>query len=202
MSRTGVLFSVSFIALATACSVSACSSGDVAVGTSEQALQKTPKGNPTGNGQTCSWDDTVSYDVATGQTTTTPSANGQYKIGDSFKSSDGCNDCSCTAQGIACTLKACASPPSGACPELAKLCPDGSYVGATGPNCEFVCPSPKACTEEAKQCPDGSYVTRTGPNCEFKACPDAVACTADAKQCPDGSYVSRTGPNCEFAPCP
>lgn len=31
--------------------------------------------------------------------------------------------------------------------------------------------SPRACTEEAKQCPDGSYVGRTGPNCEFAPCP-------------------------------
>lgn len=30
---------------------------------------------------------------------------------------------------------------------------------------------PKACTQEAKQCPDGSYVGRTGPNCEFTPCP-------------------------------
>jgi hypothetical protein len=29
----------------------------------------------------------------------------------------------------------------------------------------------KACTLEAKLCPDGSYVGRTGPNCEFAACP-------------------------------
>ena len=28
-----------------------------------------------------------------------------------------------------------------------------------------------ACTQEAKQCSDGSYVGRTGPNCEFTACP-------------------------------
>jgi hypothetical protein len=28
-----------------------------------------------------------------------------------------------------------------------------------------------ACTTEAKQCPDGSYVGRTGPNCEFTECP-------------------------------
>src|SRR3989338_11359344 len=26
------------------------------------------------------------------------------------------------------------------------------------------------CTQEAKQCPDGSYVGRTGPNCEFTEC--------------------------------
>jgi len=30
---------------------------------------------------------------------------------------------------------------------------------------------PVACTEEAKLCSDGSYVGRTGPNCEFTACP-------------------------------
>jgi len=31
---------------------------------------------------------------------------------------------------------------------------------------------PVACTQEAKLCPDGSYVGRTGPNCEFDECPD------------------------------
>ncbi len=29
-----------------------------------------------------------------------------------------------------------------------------------------------ACTQEAKQCPDGSYVGRTGPKCEFAPCPN------------------------------
>ena len=29
----------------------------------------------------------------------------------------------------------------------------------------------KACTQEAKLCSDGSYVGRTGPNCEFTPCP-------------------------------
>lgn len=29
----------------------------------------------------------------------------------------------------------------------------------------------KACTQEAKVCPDGTSVGRTGPNCEFAACP-------------------------------
>ncbi len=28
-----------------------------------------------------------------------------------------------------------------------------------------------ACTMDARLCPDGSYVGRTGPNCEFKPCP-------------------------------
>ncbi len=33
-------------------------------------------------------------------------------------------------------------------------------------------PSPIACTQEARQCPDGSYVGRTGANCEFAKCPE------------------------------
>lgn len=32
-------------------------------------------------------------------------------------------------------------------------------------------PASRACTMEAKLCPDGSYVARTGPNCEFAPCP-------------------------------
>ena len=38
----------------------------------------------------------------------------------------------------------------------------------------------KACTEEAKICPDGSAVGRTGPKCEFTPCPTAkVSLTPD-----------------------
>jgi hypothetical protein len=33
---------------------------------------------------------------------------------------------------------------------------------------------PVACTMEAKICPDGSYVGRTGPKCEFALCPGAT----------------------------
>lgn len=32
-------------------------------------------------------------------------------------------------------------------------------------------PAQRACTQEAKICPDGSAVGRSGPNCEFAACP-------------------------------
>ena len=32
-------------------------------------------------------------------------------------------------------------------------------------------PDMVACTMEAMQCPDGSYVGRTGPNCAFAPCP-------------------------------
>lgn len=84
---------------------------------------------------------------------------------------------------------------------------------------------PVACTMEAKLCPDGSSVGRTGPDCAFALCPVAgsgeasssegtiapgggsggggpVVCAMDALACPDGSYVSRIPPSCIFAACP
>jgi hypothetical protein len=39
-------------------------------------------------------------------------------------------------------------------------------------NCTNATP-PQACTTEAKICPDGSAVGRSGPNCEFAPCPPA-----------------------------
>lgn len=38
-------------------------------------------------------------------------------------------------------------------------------------------PVPQACTMEAKLCPDGSAVGRTGPNCEFAECPTSATTT-------------------------
>lgn len=37
--------------------------------------------------------------------------------------------------------------------------------------------NPIACTQEAKQCSDGSYVGRTGPKCEFTSCPNISTST-------------------------
>jgi hypothetical protein len=64
-------------------------------------------------------------------------------------------------------------PPTGACPADAMLCPDGSAVGRTGPNCTFPpCPEAKgdpcdgvelpACPPECPQ--DG--MSRCGQACE------------------------------------
>jgi len=49
----------------------------------------------------------------------------------------------------------------------------------------------KACTQEAKLCPDGSYVGRTGPNCEFAACPainNELSCVTDS-DCSCGTKI-------------
>src|SRR6185437_3005515 len=54
--------------------------------------------------------------------------------------------------------------------------------------------SQQACTMEAKVCPDGSTVGRTGPNCEFAACPIAGATsTAVTLQAKIGQTISGLG---------
>jgi len=51
-----------------------------------------------------------------------------------------------------------------------------------------------ACTQEAKLCPDGTAVGRTGPNCEFAACSDTPAapasCTWNDQTIASGSSVT------------
>jgi hypothetical protein len=183
---------------------SACSGGDVPIGQVARELQERSDGGPTGNGRTCSWEGTVFQANAAD-----PAGLGQpHAVGDEFASPDGCNDCWCTDRGILCTIRACEEPPTG-CTGEGLICPDGSVVGRTGPNCEFSpCPGtpPAPCTNEAMICPDGSSVGRTGPNCEFASCPGSsepsAPCTADAVICPDGSTLGRTLPGCELPACP
>jgi hypothetical protein len=56
------------------------------------------------------------------------------------------------------------------------------------------------CTEEAKLCPDGSAVGRTGPNCEFALCPQINSLLSEAearviaeKSCIKGGEVLSAG---------
>lgn len=59
-----------------------------------------------------------------------------------------------------------------------------------------------ACTADAKQCPDGSYVGRTGPKCEFTPCPTVgeVMAKPVVFQCAEGKSLTATfvGDSVEF----
>lgn len=55
---------------------------------------------------------------------------------------------------------------------LGKTAPSPSPTSTAAPSAP---PEGVACTQEAKLCPDGSYVGRTGPNCEFSPCPESTA---------------------------
>ncbi len=47
-----------------------------------------------------------------------------------------------------------------ACTMDAMMCPDGSYVGRTGPNCEFVCPEPQEVTKDIPVIDDKSNLIK------------------------------------------
>jgi hypothetical protein len=57
---------------------------------------------------------------------------------------------------------------------------------------------PAVCTMEAKLCPDGSYVGRTGPKCEFAPCPEGggqvVGGDKDEHGCIGSAGYSWCGP--------
>ena len=161
MYRTAV--TLTLLSLATAFASSACSSGNIPVGASQSQsmLQKKKDGTPTGNGTTCSWDDSVSSDG-----TITPSRGAAYKNGDIFASLDGCNECSCTAQGIACTERTCAPPALDVCSYGGK----GYAAGASFPS-----------TDGCNECSCGANgaVSCTERACAPATCP-ATAPTAGA----------------------
>lgn len=61
---------------------------------------------------------------------------------------------------------------------------------------------PRACTEEARLCPDGSYVGRTGPDCEFAPCPNATGCDGyQVDECPAGCEVCPPCEACSSIGC-
>ncbi len=74
-------------------------------------------------------------------------------------------------------------------------------------------PKSQACTAEAKICPDGTAVGRTKPNCEFAPCPDVEInknyCTEEQKQAdacieiyqPVCGYSDPEKIQCIRAPC-
>lgn len=179
--RSNVFASLTVASLIAASVVlTACSSGDVAVGSTSQELQKKKDGTPTGNGATCSWDDTVSSEVASGGTTTTPAPNGTYNLGDTFKSPDGCNDCSCSAQGILCTLRACApAPGGGTCSYNGKTYATGASFPSSDNcnNCGCQADGNIICTERAcAPAPTPTDCKKTG--CSGEICSDQDVASA------------------------
>ncbi len=49
------------------------------------------------------------------------------------------------------------------------------------------------CTMDAKLCSDGSYVGRTGPNCEFAQCPAGNATSTGTTSGSNGSIINASG---------
>lgn len=186
-----------FAASALVCSLVGCSGHDASVGdhsgTSDQKLQTKKDGTATGDGQTCSWEGTVSYDSC-GSKETVPT----YKLGEEFASIDGCNECACTTKGIMCTVRSCAGdpgtidpvppvapPPPIACDASMRICKDGSPAKPLPDSCKQVCPEDygsgggaagggTACPALARICKD-QLPAKQDPNTCKELCPEDFA---------------------------
>jgi hypothetical protein len=129
-----------------------------------------------------------------------------YVANSSFKATDGCNTCSCTSTGVACTKMACNAPGTGgstsvggagagggtSCPAIKMIMPkcDNStaimkYDPATGCADGYVCPTCDAVGFANISC--ANYQLVTDPT---TGCPIGVTCpTVDASTCPPIALV-------------
>lgn len=58
-----------------------------------------------------------------------------------------------------------------------------------------------ACTQEAKLCPDGSYVSRSGPDCQFAECPKTADQTFVTKEeCEEKTGCKCDFVACDYIP--
>jgi hypothetical protein len=79
-------------------------------------------------------------------------------------------------------MAACVPPQAGdgsgliACPMDARLCPDGSYVGRIGPNCEFAACPPYSSPAGASSDSGIRGIVLLGPTCPVVSYPPDPAC--------------------------
>lgn len=195
-----------FGCVALACAVAAaCGGTTISLGSNDYALQSNADGSATGNGQTCSWDKLPSQ--------------GALKVGDTFKSFDSCNNCKCTATGVACTQLACGGDggAGGTCTYNGKTYSEGaSFPSSDGCNscgcakdgevtCTLMACAPAGCTYGGKTYSEGASFpstdgcntcscTSSGVGCTEKAC--ASTCNYNGKTYNEGdSFPSTDGCN-------
>ncbi len=109
---------------------------------------------------------------------------GGHVVGDTYKSVDGCNSCSCTANGEICTLRACASSASSRS-SVAPACGNGKCESGEATSCPVSCAPGMACPQYcmAGTCQrDCSNSSSSSNQCSPYICKDGTtipSCTAD-----------------------
>ncbi len=89
------------------------------------------------------------------------------------------------------------SPPGKACTLEAKVCPDGSSVGRTGPNCEFaVCPSGSGYTNKPNSSPNPK-VCQTNTDCSLLICSGCFNKDWIKTAPPENACLQYQGFNCQ-----
>lgn len=78
------------------------------------------------------------------------------------------------------------------CTMDAMMCPDGSYVGRTGPNCEFVCPAAESSVDpNSAEMKIGESRTVNGVNIKVNKIMEESRCPIDAVCIQAGKFVAN-----------
>jgi hypothetical protein len=137
------------------------------------------------------------------------------ELGQVAPASDGCNDCSCTESGWACTQKACAPPPECAAGDV-KPAADGCNSCTCTDDGAWAC-TDTACPEPPEECSLGSTkpaedgcnlceCTAVGWACTDMACDEEPDCTGDEceeepePECTPGATMPAGG-DCNTCTC-
>ena len=110
-----------------------------------------------------------------------------HAVGETFASTDGCNACSCTSQGVACTTRACL-PDAGP-----------ADTGVTPPDADS--PDGNVSPDASSSCQVGAHIYATGvffpddDGCNLCSCQPSFGPTCTARACPPGS---PEGLGCSF----
>lgn len=105
---------------------------------------------------------------------------GNHFVGETYKSDDGCNTCSCTENGEACTKMACLPRKC----LSSESCPSNQYCTTEDGACESACePGAEACIQAcAGVCQVRPSTSSASAQCEPYRCKDGTvidACSAD-----------------------
>lgn len=112
---------------------------------------------------------------------------GNHVVGDTYKSTDGCNSCSCTLNGEICTLRACASS-SRSSVSSAPVCGNGKCESGEATSCPISCAPGMACPQYClagtcqRDCMASSASSSSSNQCSPYVCKDGTSipsCTSD-----------------------
>ncbi len=106
---------------------------------------------------------------------------GGYTVGESFNATDGCNTCTCTLGGIACTQRACTTP-NKKCFSTGE-CGANEYCSVDTGDCQYPCPPGVQCIQAC----GGVCLPRVTPSVPVPTCGNGICDSGEV------AFLDRTG---------
>lgn len=141
-------------------------------------------------GEQCDDGNSIDGDGCTRDCLSEVQCPGGYKIGESYPAPDGCNTCTCTALGSACTEMACSQKKCFSSDD----CLSNQICSVEQGDCRYPCPPNAVCIQACA----GVCVPRPAP---VVVCGDGVCAESESElSCPDDCYIAPQ-PTCGDGVC-